>query len=52
MYYFFGTDTLGRDIWTRVWMGTRVSLYIAALAVVIDMVLGMTYGMISGYLGE
>ena len=51
VYYFFGTDTLGRDIWTRVWVGTRVSLYIAALAVVIDMVFGMTYGMISGYLG-
>lgn len=51
VYYFFGTDTLGRDIWTRVWIGTRVSLYIAALAVVIDMVFGMSYGMISGYLG-
>ena len=51
VYYFFGTDTLGRDIWTRVWVGTRVSLYIAALAVFIDMVFGMTYGMISGYLG-
>ncbi len=51
VYYFFGTDTLGRDIWTRVWVGTRVSLYIAALAVVIDMVFGMSYGMISGYLG-
>ena len=51
VYYFFGTDTLGRDIWTRVWIGTRVSLYIAALAVLIDMVFGMTYGMISGYLG-
>lgn len=50
VYYFFGTDTLGRDIWTRVWIGTRVSLYIAALAVVIDMVFGMSYGMISGYL--
>jgi len=51
VYYVFGTDALGRDIWTRVWMGTRVSLYIAVLAVVIDMIIGMTYGMISGYLG-
>ena len=32
-YFFFGTDNLGRDIWTRVWEGTRISLLIAALAV-------------------
>lgn len=51
VYYIFGTDTLGRDIWTRAWMGTRVSLYIAVLAVVIDMFIGITYGLISGYLG-
>ena len=49
--YWFGSDNFGRDIWTRVWIGTRVSLYIAALAVLIDMVFGMTYGMISGYVG-
>lgn len=51
VYYIFGTDTLGRDIWTRVWMGTRVSLYIAVLAVGIDMIIGMAYGMISGFVG-
>ncbi len=50
-YYWFGTDTLGRDIWTRTWMGTRVSLYIAVVAVLIDMLLGMSYGLISGYFG-
>lgn len=49
--YWFGTDSLGRDIWTRVWVGTRVSLYIALLAVIIDMFIGMTYGMMSGYIG-
>ncbi|MNZ35419.1 Oligopeptide transport system permease protein OppC [compost metagenome] len=51
VYYFFGTDTLGRDLWTRVWEGTRISLYIAIIAVVIDMVIGMCYGLISGYFG-
>ncbi len=50
-YYFFGTDTLGRDLWTRTWQGTRVSLYMALLAVVVDMVIGMTFGIISGYYG-
>jgi oligopeptide transport system permease protein len=51
VYYWFGTDNLGRDIWTRVWVGTRVSLYIALLAVIIDMFIGMSYGLISGYVG-
>ncbi len=50
-YYWFGSDTLGRDIWTRTWMGTRVSLYIAFAAVLIDMIVGMSYGLISGYFG-
>ena len=30
--YWFGTDKFGRDMWTRVWAGTRVSLYIGLLA--------------------
>ncbi len=50
-YYLFGTDTLGRDIWVRTWKGTQVSLYMAFLAVVVDMILGMSFGLISGYYG-
>lgn len=50
-YYWFGSDTLGRDQWTRTWTGTRVSLYIALIAVAIDMIIGMGYGLISGYFG-
>ena len=50
-YYWFGSDTLGRDIWTRTWTGTRVSLYIAFIAVLIDMLIGMSYGLVSGYFG-
>lgn len=51
VYYWFGTDSLGRDLFTRVWKGAQVSLYIALLAALIDMVIGVAYGMISGYFG-
>lgn len=50
-FYWFGTDKYGRDIWTRTWTGARVSLIIAVAATLIDMVIGMSYGLISGYFG-
>ncbi len=50
-YHICGTDNLGRDIWTRVWCGTRISLTIALAAVVIDVVIGVVYGLVSGYFG-
>ncbi|MDZ5470349.1 oligopeptide ABC transporter permease [Bacillus sp. 31A1R] len=50
-YYWFGTDGLGRDLFSRVWKGTQISLYIAFLAAFIDMVIGVAYGSISGYFG-
>lgn len=49
--HWFGTDTLGRDLWTRVWMGGRVSLLIAILATIIPYAIGMMIGGISGYFG-
>lgn len=49
--YWFGSDNFGRDIWTRTWEGARVSLVIAVAAAIIDMVIGMSYGLISGYFG-
>lgn len=51
VFYWFGSDKLGRDIWTRVWEGTRISLGIALCAAIIDMIIGMSYGLISGYFG-
>ncbi|WP_400162768.1 oligopeptide ABC transporter permease [Brevibacillus sp. TJ4] len=49
--FWFGTDQFGRDIWTRVWIGTRISLYIALLAATLDLVFGVIYGGISGFYG-
>ena len=39
--YWFGTDELGRDMFTRVWYGTRYSLFIGILATVIDVTIGI-----------
>ena len=49
--FLFGTDDMGRDLWTRTWYGARVSLLIAFVTIFIDMIIGMSYGLISGYFG-
>lgn len=49
--HIFGTDALGRDQFARVWTGTRVSLYVALVAILIDTFVGMSFGLISGYFG-
>ncbi len=49
--HLFGTDGLGRDIFTRVWQGGRTSLLIGFSAALINLIIGVTYGAISGYVG-
>lgn len=49
--HLFGTDKYGRDLFVRVWQGTRYSLFIAFVAIFIDVVFGISYGLISGYFG-
>ncbi|MFO7152166.1 MAG: ABC transporter permease [Bacillota bacterium] len=49
--HWFGTDTLGRDLWARTWMGARVSLAIGFLSAVLNAFIGVIIGGISGYFG-
>ncbi len=50
-YFWFGTDDLARDLWTRIWKGARISLYVGLLAALLDMIIGVTYGAIAGFYG-
>jgi len=49
--HWFGTDTLGRDLWARVWVGGRVSLMIAIIGTLLPEVIGLIVGGMSGYIG-
>ncbi len=51
MEHFFGTDALGRDIYTRLLYGARVSLWVGFVAVGISLAIGIVFGLISGYFG-
>jgi oligopeptide transport system permease protein len=49
--FWFGTDEFGRDLWTRVWKATQISLFIAIIAAVLDLIIGVVYGGISAFYG-
>ncbi len=51
LHFFFGTDAIGRDLAARIMIGVRISLSIGILASIMALVLGVSYGAISGYLG-
>lgn len=48
--HWFGTDELGRDMFSRTWYGARISLIIGVTAALIDLVIGVTVGGIAGYM--
>lgn len=50
-YHYFGTDMNGRDVWARLWKGTRLSLLIGLFVAIVSIVVGVVWGAISGYYG-
>ena len=49
--YLLGTDTLGRDLLSRILYGARVSLLVGFVATAVALVIGVTWGIVAGYFG-
>ena len=47
--FWFGTNSIGQDLWARIWTGTRTSLFIGLAVATVEALLGITMGVLWGY---
>lgn len=49
--YPLGTDSIGRDVWSRLVYGTRVSLIVGFIPMIVILLIGVPFGLVAGYMG-
>lgn len=49
--YPLGTDSIGRDVWSRLVYGTRVSLIVGFIPMIVILMIGVPFGLVAGYMG-
>ena len=47
--YWFGTNSIGQDLWARIWNGTRTSLFIGVVVAMVNATIGISVGALWGY---